>query len=166
MKYLKKSFWAIAILWMISSSCKDDDEVSRQSLLIGTWSLDGQSINKVTVSSGDNKLELTEEEFIQYLAIEGENINAEELRLFSVNTTFVFSEDSAYRLESTNTSETTSGTWELTENQNQLLLRTSNELRTFDIQSLSGARMNVASTLTLTDNGTLYQIDFVFTLTK
>nr|WKN39888.1 hypothetical protein K4G66_14425 [Tunicatimonas sp. TK19036] len=166
MKYLKKSFWAAAVIWVILPACQDDEEVSRQSLLIGAWSLDDQSIKKVTVSSGDNELELTEEEFIQYLAIQGENINTGELRLFSENTTFTFAEDGSLLIEGIDNSEYDSGNWELSENQNQLLLRTSREVRTFDIRSLSSKRLEAESTFTQADNGTLYQIDFVFLLTK
>lgn len=165
MNYFGKTFWAAAVI--LFSACQDDEDVSRQTLLIGTWSLDEQSIDKVTVSSGENELEFTEEEFIQFLGISGEDITVDELRLFSETTTFTFDEDGSYRINDTDNLETISGTWQLSDDESRVLLSVaSNEFITFDIQSLSGSRMKAGFTYSEIDEGTSVQVDFIFMFTK
>ena len=167
MDSLKKSFWPAAAIYPLLSAGQDDEEISQQTLLSGTWSLDEQYIEKVTVSSVDDDPEFTEEEFIQYLAINGEDIDADELQLFSKNTTFTFHEDSSYRVNDADNSETTiTSDWTLNNDEAQFSLSVSNESLIFDIQSLSDTRTDVSFTMGEVTNGALSQINFVFSFSK
>lgn len=166
MKYIKKSLRTTIVLAVLLASCHEDEEVPRRSLVTGTWSLDEQSIEQAIVASGSSELELTGEEFIHYLTINGENIMGEELRLFSENTTFTFNKDSSYLIEDTSNSEVIPGSWRLSDNESQLLLNISDETLTFGIQSLSSNLMEVSFTYSEVVDNTSFQIDFKLEFTK
>lgn len=166
MRKWKSPFWMIVPVLLGLSACQEDEEIPRQDLLIGTWMLEDQSIEQVTVSSGENQLTFSEEEFIQFLAISGEDTDVESLRLFDENSTFTFSEDRTYVVEDTDGTATIAGDWSLSESETKLTFGIASESLLFTILSLSQNRMQTNFTFNEIDDGILYQIDFIFTFTK
>ncbi|MEO0333442.1 MAG: lipocalin family protein [Bacteroidota bacterium] len=163
-----KSLSGIAcFIWLVLlSACEEDEETPRQTLLLGTWNLSEQSIEQVTVSSGDNSLTFSEEEFVQYLAITGEDVAVDDLRLFSESTDFTFNDDQSYRIEDTANTGNISGTWRLIEDETQLVLQLADQPLVLDIFSLSSNQMQTRFLFNQVDEGIQFEIDFILNFTK
>ena len=167
MKKWRSLGWFACLIWLIVlSACEEDDETSRQTLLLGTWDLSQQSIEQATISSGDNSLTFSEEDFVQYLSCTGEEVTVDDLQLFSASTDFTFNDDQSYQIEDAANAGNISGTWSLNEDQTQLTLQISSEPLIFNILSLTENQMKAGFTFSQIDEGIQLEIDFILTFTK
>lgn len=164
MEKWKNLVWVITLIWL--AACKEEENLPRPTLLLGTWNLNEQSIEQVTISSGDNSLTFSEEEFIQYLAIAGEDVNVDDLRIFPENATFTFEEDQNYQIEDPSNTENIAGTWGLSQDESQLTLQLADQPLVFDILSLSDNQMQTRFSLSQVEEGIRFEIDFILNFVK
>lgn len=151
-KLFLMSLFAASFLFQ---ACGDDDEVSREDLLIGTWTIQSNELTDYSITISG--FTLTKEsiqsspfadeaaEFEEDLAVIAED-------LFPPNTTITFNEDNTYVV--TNQTSSAPDDWALSSNEQELTLDIdSDDIQNlvFDIEELSNTELQVVLTLDDTD---------------
>lgn len=112
---------------LLFQACSDDDELSREDLLNGTWLIQSAALSDYTVTI--NGQELSREEILAspFLSSVAQDVE-EELEdfldeLFPTGTTITFSDDNTYLLANPNTSENMTNTWTLSTDEQEVAVQ-------------------------------------------
>lgn len=117
----------LLIIPMLFQACGDDDEVTREDLLTGTWVIETAELSDYTITI--SSIELTRENIQSNPLFAAEAQTFEESlstlsdQLFPSGTTITFSDDNTYLLANPNTSENISDSWALSANEQQITVQ-------------------------------------------
>ena len=104
----------VALLFLtLAISCGEDEEVDREPLIIGTWTLESQNVANIQANVGGVPLTIPPEfisEFVDSLAIIPENSE------------ITFNQDRTYTVKAPQQTTDASGTWSLSEDQNTITI--------------------------------------------
>ena len=98
-------------LFALVASCGDDEEVDREPLIIGTWTLESQQASNVVVNG--ISIDVTQSPFSDLVG---------DLMIIPENSEITFNQDRTYTVKAPQQASDFSGTWELSADQSVITL--------------------------------------------
>lgn len=132
-KFICLLLFSLPVLFM---ACNEDDEPSREELLIGTWQLQSQKIISVIY----NGTEITEDKFALIESTLGIEIPDE---YFADSTTLTLDSENTYEIYEPEVDNSLSGSWSLSSNEDTLNLTLNNEQAFASIEELTRNKLDV-----------------------
>ena len=106
--YLKSvKIIAFLSLFVFVASCSDDEEESREPLIIGTWSLESQELTNIRADISGFSQDITDQLPEEY----------RDLEIFPEDATITFNEDRTYVVDTPDEDNVLDGSWELSDDE-------------------------------------------------
>ncbi len=155
MRARTKLFWLpVLFAFLFIQACSDDDqEMSREEVLLGTWTIQSSALTDYSITASgltltkDNvagsPFEAMAKEFEESLAVLADSI-------FPPNTVITFNDDNTYLLTNPSSSDPYQDVWALSSDEQNLTIDLDNDDVSnliFDIKELTASKLGVVLTL-------------------
>ncbi len=100
-------------LFALVASCGDDEEVDREPLILGVWTLESQQVSNVQANVGGSPIGIPQDFIKEFV---------DTLKIIPENSEITFNQDRTYSIKAPQQTTDLTGTWQLSDDQSTITL--------------------------------------------